>query len=188
MLNEEEPIIAALFPSISTHLAVRSVPFSFSFFYLHHTFPMRCGVRDLPFLCLLEIANAVRGRGASLACRLSWPSLGLVLLNPSIFYILADYVRRRTLPSRTRIRLPLLLSPRRPRPQRGQQPSPRRHRRARHTRAHRSLPFFPASRYTSTLPASVASSKISFVPVFRSLRQTLSAHGTRRPALPPPQN
>jgi hypothetical protein len=60
------------------------------------------------------------------------------------------------------------------------QPHPHRHRGAPHTWANHPLPFFPASPSPSTLPAFVASSKLSFVPVFRSPRRTLSAHGTTR--------
>jgi len=70
------------------------------------------------------------------------------------------------------------------------QPHPHRHRGAPHTWANHPLPFFPASPSPSTLPAFVASSKLSFVPVFRSPRRTLSAHGTTRTrhALPHPQS
>jgi len=50
-------------------------------------------------------------------------------------------------------------------------------------------PFpFPVLLSTSTLPEFVASSKPSSVVVGHSLRRTLSAHGTRRPALLRPQN
>jgi len=43
--------------------------------------------------------------------------------------------------------------------------------------------FFPVLPSTSTLPGFVTSSKLSSVLVYRSLRRTLSVHGTRRPAL-----
>jgi len=48
--------------------------------------------------------------------------------------------------------------------------------------------FFPVLPSTSTLPEFGASYKLSSVLVGRSLRRTLSAHGTRRPGLLRPQN
>jgi len=50
------------------------------------------------------------------------------------------------------------------------------------------LSFFPVLTSTSALPEFVASSKLSSALMCRSLRRTLSAHGTRRPGLLRSQN
>jgi len=52
----------------------------------------------------------------------------------------------------------------------------------------RLLSFFPVLPSTSTFPEFITSSKLSSILLCRSLCRTLSAHGTRRPALLRPQN
>jgi hypothetical protein len=114
---------------------VRSVPISFSIFFLHHTFPMCCSGHDLPLLCLFKIASTVHGCQPRMSLVVA--VLGPSAVEPWIFTLIMTM----SVPGlRHREQEYGYLSNyhRRPRSRRGRH----HHRTARHTWARHTLRFF----------------------------------------------